>query len=282
MRGFPSARPYSSIWTVLAFVGAVAIYPTAVSAGSESPPVSAAARGVEQAPAGYDKYLIYIADGVYAPSEPYPDSRITGCGPSPFCDGDYFHKEIMGRDDYEIQTLEAEAKEYFRVQFGVDVDDPANAGRLVFRSFMLDPRLNYHVISASGEQVPSEGWRVRDGGWATIFVDPDGFDLGGNSSGQHVPPGTMVVFGDYNIQNVKRHKDEEGGGNSKRGPIVIRYRSIEPQLPTDRSFQCEVLHDEYGSGLVRGRVEVMMNGNERIRINAVSVITFPGFSKLFE
>jgi len=53
-------------------------------------------------PAGFDGFLVYMANGVYDPGQPNPQPGVENCE-GLFCDGGYFQREIMGRSDYEIE-----------------------------------------------------------------------------------------------------------------------------------------------------------------------------------
>jgi len=249
-------------------------------------------------PVGFDKYIVYIADGLYDPTKPHPNPEITGCDISTFCDAEYFQKVLMGRDDAEIATLEQEAKDYFLTRFGLDVDDPKNEGRIAFRSFMVDPRVNYHVVSASGERVPSRGWPVIFGGWIILVTDPNGIALAGDFAGTTTPVNGQFIFGENYIQTKKKKKYRyryDGSvypswhQHSKSEPIIIKYRSQRPPVvPTSDAplgvrdnivvFQLETMNDDYGSGLSRGRGEILPTPDGLFKFNIVNVITFPGLS----
>lgn len=197
-------------------------------------------------PDGYDRYLTYIANGVSSTTVPHPE--VPGCD-GLMCDGTYFQTEIMQRDAATIDALEAQAADFYLTRFGVDVHDPANAGRILFRRFMLDPRLEYRAYHVSGHKAPSEGFVVRDGGWVMITLDPAGYTLGGEFAGTTVAPGTMFFYGEYNIAINKRGRghrrsgeDEHHGGRHIR-PMVISYRAgspVEANQAGNVSFSCEL------------------------------------------
>jgi|GEM_PF-1335741 len=225
-------------------------------------------------PVGYNKMFVYVADGLYDITQPNADPNLSGCAFTPLCDGDYFQRVIMGRDDYAIQQKEYEAKAFYFDRFGIDVDDPATSEKINFRMIQVDPRLNYHAVFSSAVNVPNKGWRVRDGGWVVVVTDPDGLVLGGDFDGEHVPVGTLFVFGEYNLKVSKK------GKHSKNNNIVISYRALTPQRPDDKSFMCELYSKRYGEGLVKGRVESILREDGLIKMNVVSVLTFPGLSDL--
>lgn len=117
----------------------------------------------------------------------------------------------MGRTLAEVSAIELEAKLYFKMRFGVDVDDPANMGKLFFRRLYRNPRANLHAFLVSGRNVPSSGWQVDDGGWTIVFLED--FTLGGDHAGEIVTPGTTLDWGEF----VIRPKI----GTRARSPIII-------------------------------------------------------------
>jgi hypothetical protein len=88
-----------------------------------------------------------------------------------------FIAQVMGRDDTAIAAEQGAADEYFAATFG----SLYVRGSLV--AFGLDPRVGYTAYFISGEDVPPEGWVVRDGGFRADLTD-----------------GTFVVYGDYRIR----------------------------------------------------------------------------------
>ncbi len=184
-------------------------------------------------PAGYDGYLTYIENGEFDPTEPNPD--VPGCFQM-FCSGDYFHTEIMGRTLAEVSALEAEAKQFFIGSFGVDVDDPANMGKLFFRRYYRDPRTDLRAHVVSGTVVPRRGWQVHDGGWAVLFLED--FPLGGEHAGEVAVAGTSLEWGEHLIEVTRGHRRIR-----KVGEIAIAYRSgvVTATAPNGiRAFQCEL------------------------------------------
>lgn len=180
-------------------------------------------------PDGYTTYLSYIANGFYDAALPHPD--VPGCSGG-FCDGIYFQTAVMGRDQGMIDTITDQAALFYLTRFGIDVNAPANAGRVSFFPFMLDPRLEYRAYVVSGMKAPDEGWVVRDGGSIMLINDPAGVELGGDFTGITVPAGTMFFYGEYNI-DTGENKDN----------IVISYRSGSPVITNQVGllpFGCEV------------------------------------------
>lgn len=150
-----------------------------------------------------------------------------------------------GRSDAEIEQDRANAIEFFQQRFGIDVVDNEN---VMFTSFTFDPRNEYRAYVVAGRDVPPEGWVVRDGGWSVAVTNPDGLTLGGEYEGVQVPQGSMMVFGDYNI-------DVPG-----EDPIIIHYQSGGPIIPTDQGiqFHCELISDR-----LRARVSSRYLGWQR-------------------
>lgn len=249
-------------------------------------------------PAGLNKVFVYMADGLYDPLTNNPNSEITNCNPlSNLCDGEYFQKEILGRNDEEIAAEELAAKAFFKQRFGLDVDDPAFAGRLYLRMFQIDPRVNYHVISASDERVPSAGWHVSYGGWILFVTDPEGVDLGGDFVGGHTGVGGMYLYGENSIAATSKKHCWFGdwacwfeNRHMQRDPIVLHYQTHKPPFvprpgpmgvgDSALMFQLELSHPEYGAGLARGRGEILPREDGLIKLNIVSVLSFPGLSDI--
>ena len=209
--------------------------------------------GTNDTPAGLDAFLVYMANGVYEPN----DAGYTAP------DGMSFQRDIMGRSDAEIEQSQADAAEFFQQRFGIDVTDNAN---VMFTSFTFDPRNDYRAFVVAGRDVPPEGWAVRDGGWSVAVVNPDGLALGGEYDGVHVPQGSMMVFGDYNI-------DVPG-----EDPIIIHYQSGGPIIPSDQGiqFHCELISEDFGSGLAQGISAGAVQADGLYHANVRNVLTFPG------
>lgn len=223
-------------------------------------------------PDGFDKYLVYMAAGVYDPADPdfVPPS------------GDFFQREIMGRTDEEIEEDKDNAIAFFAERFGIDVEDPASG--VMFISFMLDPRNEYRAYTISRAGVPPSGYVVRDGGYMVSVMNPAGIDLGGEFAGTHVPMGSIVVFGDYNIKRGKqKHGHRHGHGKNKN--IIIHYQSLLPILPPNdlgvMPFICEIT-SEWGTGRAQGISASITLGDGRTHANIRNVLTFPGLGEVPE
>ena len=204
-------------------------------------------------PAGFDHYLVFMATGT-VPFAPHPDPEITGCGTSLFCDGDYFHRTIMGRSTQEIDAEAARAKSYFKARFGVDVDALVASGRVRFFSFFLDPRGEYRAYTIAGVRIPADGWVVRDGGFAVEVLDPLGIELGGEFVGSGlppVPPGGLLVFGNYNILATNGNRSRE---------VTISYRAEMPMIANswgELVVNCQLSSDDFADGTNDGKAQGM-------------------------
>lgn len=220
-------------------------------------------------PVGHDKYMVLMANGRYNPTDTNYQAP----------DYDHFTRDIMGWDDQQITAFEQRAQTFFRERFGVDVTAADLAGRVMMVPFMLDPRWEYRLYNSSGEQVPPEGWVVRDGGYQLVVVDPAGIDLGGEFLGQHAAPGAVAAFGKFNISR--------GPGNSHRhDDLVIHYQSREPVLhnsgfPLHRTgtgaliAPFEVFHPDYGAGWGFAHIFEQNHPDGRRQTNNRNVMTFP-------
>jgi len=232
-------------------------------------------------PVGYDKYLTYAANGLFDPSVQPQDKNMVNCDPiSSLCDGYYFQREIVGRTDAEIILKEQEAKDYFYSKFGLDVEDPKYSGRIAIRMMQVDPRFNLHVISASKDQVPKEGWRIDDGGWVMFVTDPEGVELGGELAGVHAPFGSFVVYSEYYINRTKTIGHGRYAKTIKRKPLILQVRSLQPQIPGVLGFRCELVHPKYGLGIVQGWGEAILRDDGLKKMNITAFLAFPGLGNI--
>src|SRR5919106_5352140 len=204
----------------------------------------AAAHAMWPAPAPFGKYLVYTAANVYDPSVPPAEGNLA----------DWFHREVMGRDDAAIEAERSAADAYFAATFG-SLYVPGS-----LEAFGLDPRVGYTAYFISDEDVSPEGWVVRDGGFRADLTD-----------------GTFVVYGDYNINAL-------GPGRSGRTaePIIIHYESVDPIHPhPDGSgyFRCRLSSssfNDFGGGLAQGMFADQMLPDGRVVSNIRNILTFPG------
>ena len=229
-------------------------------------------------PDNFDKFLVYMADGLYDPNDP------NYTAPTP----EEFQREIMQRNDEEIAQDRDAAIEFYNQRFGLNLEDPGDdlfasfttEEGVMFSPLFFDPRNEYRAYVVSNERAPSSGWVVRDGGWTASIVNPDGFTLGGEFQGVHVPQGTIFAFGDYNIQRTL-----PGGKDIE--PLIIHYQSGGPIIPNaDQNggmfFRCELFSEEFGAGLAQGVVAPEMLPDGRIHQNIRNVLTFPGLGEITE
>lgn len=228
-------------------------------------------------PAGFDKLALYMGTGIFDPLDPEPRPGITDCV-GIFCDGMFFQKEVMGRSDEEIAALRDEAKAFYLERFGIDVNDPALAGRIAFTMFTLNPDFEYRLHALSGANAPSEGWQIRDGGFQLAVTDPDGIDLGGVLAGSHAPEGSAMFFGNYNILVT----DEDG---EPKDELIIFYKSNVPgeTLPNGGfTFRCDMFNEKWGDGLGVGTILTVPLEDGTVRANGRNILTFPPVSALVE
>lgn len=279
-------RRSSTLLAVVAMAFAAIVVPNAT--GTRQP---AAASGEHRGhdapqalPVGYDGYLVFAANGSWNVFEPHP--TVPGCGVQPLiCDGQYFHEQIMKRTADEIAAKRQEAIEHYKEKFGIDVNDPANEGRVELLSFMVDPRWNYRVYSWGGRPVPPEGYQVRDGGFLLRITDPDGYTLGGEREGVHVPANARALVGDYNIlveRPSRRPGTTSGAADHRpREEVVISYRAdtfMTPNQFGDIAFSCQLSDDGFASGETTGFAQGFANQtigpDGFIDINVRNVLTF--------
>ena len=220
--------------------------------------------GTSATPDGYQKFLVYMANGVYDPNDPNYTAP----------DGLFFQKQIMHRTDAEVADQQAKALAFFKQRFGLD---PAN-GDVSVSMFMFDPRNNYRAYVVGGEAVPSSGWVVRDGGWnATVTKDTYLHGTYGGTAGKFVPAGTAVVFGDYNIDRTA------GTSGASTTPLILHYQSEFPITVPDRdgviTFRCELIDPLTGQhGIAQGVIAPpRVAGGGKIQVSIRNVITFPAY-----
>lgn len=239
---------------------AVAMLFAVLSSPIAADPANMKDLSAQATPKSLQDYAVFMANGTI-PFEPHPNPAITGCGGFIFCDGDYFHRVIMGRDEYETEQESLKARSYFANRFGVDVDNPANVGKIQFFSFYLDPRGNYRVYSMAKEAVPPRGWEIRDGGFAAMVIDPDGFELGGDfaGSGLVMPPEGMLVYGNYNIL-ARPEKPRAHRTIRRNRQIIYSYRSDMPMITNDWGelvVNCQISVDGFLDGELDGKAQGM-------------------------
>ena len=220
--------------------------------------------GQSATPDSYQKFLVYLANGSYDPNDPSYQAP----------DGAFFQKQIMHRTDAQIADQRAQALAFFKQRFGLD---PAN-GDVSISSFMFDPRNNYRAYVIGGEQVPSGGFVVRDGGFnATVTKDTYLHGEYGGADGTWVAAGTSVVFGDYNILRTA------GTSGQPTTPLILHYQSQTPIRAANadgaQTFRCELIDPETGQhGVAQGVIAPARDaGGGNIQVSIRNVITFPGY-----
>ena len=177
---------------------------------------------------GYTGYTSFLSNGEADPTVPNPDG-VSGCFEF-LCSGDHFQIEIMGRTLVEVSSIEQDASRYFRDRFGVDVDDPANAGKLFLRRFYEDPRAELRVCVISGKFVPRSGWRVHSGGGQLVFLAE--LPLGGEHVGETAAADSTLECSAYLLEDPHRRRRR-----ARDRSFVIAYRSGVVQNPTSNGIQ---------------------------------------------
>jgi hypothetical protein len=219
------------------------------------------------APQPFSKYLVYTAAGVY-------DANI------PPAQGDlavWYQQSVMGWTPAQVAAKQAEADDYFLSTFGIP------SGSSV--AFGVDPRNEYRAYFISGENVPPEGWVVRDGGFMVAIGDDGSGGMilhgtWGGAAGRWVPKGTFVVFGFYNIAVTGPGRGSGNDDTAERAPIIIHYQSAEPIIPNPHQvgifFQCRLSSDDFGAGLAQGISIPHMTADGRTIADIRNILTFPG------
>lgn len=225
-------------------------------------------------PAGYDQFIVFMANGVFDPNDPNPQPGAESCN-GLFCDGTGFQRDVMGRDEFAIAAREQMAKDFFFTRFGLDSDDPAMEGRLFFSSFMTNPDWDYRAY-VMGSKTSSKGWPVRDGGFYTLVTDPNGIDMGGEFEGHHAPFNSIMFFGEYNILIKEPGKDQE---------MVLRFQSrVIHVIGADgnATFRCQIFNDELGEGYAIVATDNFLTEDGMVQGRGRNVITFPPFVSTVE
>ncbi len=181
--------------------------------------------------------------------------------------GEHFQRVVMNRTAQEAEANRMEAVEYFADRFGLNALDSA---RVIFVGFEMLDGLKYRIIAASEDKVPNSGWKINDGGWVAIVIDPNGYDL---KDGRRVPPGTMFAYGDYLIEKSSSNPRDKKN-------IHFKYRSNQPIIQqADGSFQinCEAFHKKWGEGRIIGAALFRPLANGQYGMNSRVVISFSSF-----
>ena len=233
-----------------------------------------AAAGQQPIPTGFtDDFRLFMATGVID-NAVQPGAPFLNCF-NLLCDGEYFHKTIMNRTDEEIAELEELAKDFYLERFGIDVDDPANQGRIIFMRYITDPRMNYRNYVAAGKRVPADGWFFYDGGWVVVVTDPNGYTLGGEWDGFHVQQNALMFFGNYQII-------ETNAAGKIKDRVNIFFRSAGPlnfDTRGEGSFRCELSLDGQDfpngpQGVAQGISSIYPIGPTSSKVNIRNVVTF--------
>ena len=212
-------------------------------------------------PENFGFQLVYMADGIFDPST----------GPSAAELSDWFHKDVMGRSDEEIEAERQKAHEHFEAQFGLDLELEE------VMAFDQDPRTQYRAYKITGYRVPEEGWLVREGGFmVNLAAGTTLYGAFGGAEGVTLPGDGMIVYGEYNIDVTA-----PGTGNDP-DDIIIHYQSESPIVPTGEfgtAFLCRVTSDDFedfGGGLAQGVFRNHVTEDGRQVANIRNVLTFPG------
>ena len=148
-------------------------------------------------------------------------------------DPDFFHDDLLGRSQTEIDDKKTEAISFFQTEYGVTIDssdvvfDTTGKPVGVLRETMLNQDADLRVISAGNSFVPTGGWPTYlRRHWITI-TNKQGARFGGNYNGPSsgfVPFGTSVSYGEIHII-------EEDDCGTTGNEFTYIYKSKQPVFP---------------------------------------------------
>jgi hypothetical protein len=185
----------------------------------------------------------------------------------------WYQRQVMGWNDAQVAQQRQLAIDFFNTRFGLANTNPGG--------FALDPKNQYRVYALTGFNVPSEGWIVRDGGFA-VAVGDDGsggqvlHGTFGGTLGIWEPKGSMIVFGYYNIAVTA---GQSGASPDTTTTIIVHYESQDVIHPAQGNsaiaFQCHIVAP-WGDGLAQGYSQTITSPDGTIQANVRNVWTFPG------
>lgn len=248
-----------------------------------------------KAPTGLKKFVVYMANGYVDTNDTdyeLPFGMIVLPQAPGMLIGEGFHRYIMCRNDAQIEQHRQEAMQYFDQTFGLTPsdyalspapDDLANAS-LILMPYMVDPRLNFKVYSASGERISRHGTFMRDGGWIAQVIHPNGYTL---NSGQVIPPGSTFRYGDYNMRMDRRgekafYQQDECSKSIKT--LQLKFATREPMIqnaaePAKILVRDIVSYiDENGDVVIgdgRGSTRPVFTADGQFSLQTRSMISFP-------
>lgn len=215
-----------------------------------------------KAPDGYSDYIVFNMNGILAPGEPT------------LIPGDSFFTNVLGYTGQEVQDFLDNMICEVETRYGIDVDDLESQGRVTVLMSETNPNVNYKAVVVAGKKVDSDGWFVREGTVLVIVNDPNGLDLpGGTYPAQHVPPGTAIGGGFYNIAEENKF----GVPNGKE--ISIEFFAAQPistiaPNPNATPIICEITGGDLGTGQAYGYSGPIVLGDGSTQANARNVLSF--------
>lgn len=225
----------------LALGGAVLATPGAALAGRDP----AAGRCAVPTPAGFTKFLVYIAEGN---GGSITDSEFVLA----------FQRAVYGRDEAAVAAYAREAMAFYLERFGLDftgataptTTGPWEIDGAVLQGSVFSPANGYTAYVVSEEAVGPKGWIVRDSSFSvSLTEDQTLHGTWGGGAGKPAKAGAAVTFGDYNI------KVDKPGGSERGDTIQIHFESGSPIIgDVDGTFHfvCDLAHPVWGAGHARG------------------------------
>src|SRR5260370_5635033 len=179
----------------------------------------------------------------------------------------FYQHTLMGWTDAQVEQQKQMAINYFNTRFGLANTSPGFG--------VFDPKNNYRVYQLTGENIPSQGWVIRDGSFTAVLAqDTVLHGTFGGSAGIIVPAGTAVTWGYYNILTEK-----DGSFFDTGKTIIVHFESQNPIIPdkttSGTGAMCHLVAP-WGDGLAQLYFTSITTPDGFTQADVRNVWTFPG------
>jgi hypothetical protein len=214
--------------------------------------------------AGASQTIDIVADGTFDPNvapDALPDAVATAI-PGRWA-STYVAETVLGWTPEQIAEDRAAGRAFLADRYGLDVDDPAYAGRLTTVDTTLDPRTGFRVVHSSLFDVPPDGLASWNLATLVVASDPAGVPLGGAFEGETLAAGEAVLFGAYVFP-------------TEDGVFRVAYRSLLPAVVQDGAlvWTCEVESDVFGAGVAQGLAVLTPTPDGQVSADIRNHVTF--------